>query len=214
LLESVFGLDAVRKLAPSPRLLRVHYDWLEAGEVAQRTVARLSEQLRHYLDDKVWLENRQIMQTTRAIEQGALALRHEPPAGNFMELDEPAPQIELPMERPLFSPPWKPTIVDQILPLGEGNVPTDVLYQQVYVDKTELAAHIRRALQTRPQISLGEIVEARPLERGLAEIVAYLSIAADDSHALIDDEQKQTLTWTDPTGCARQATVPLVVYCR
>jgi hypothetical protein len=214
LLESVFGLDAVRKLAPSPRLLRVHYDWLEAGEVAQRTVARLSEQLRHYLDDKVWLENRQIMQTTRAIEQGALAVRDEPPAGNFMELDEPAPQIELPMERPLFSPPWKPTIVDQILALGEGNVPTDVLYQQVYVDKTELAAHIRRALQTRPQISLGEIVEARPLERGLAEIVAYLSIAADDRHALIDDEQKQTLTWTDPTGCARQATVPLVVYCR
>jgi hypothetical protein len=118
------------------------------------------------------------------------------------------------MERPLFAPPWKPTIADQILVLGESDVPTDVLYQQVYVDKTELAAHIRRALQTRAQISLGEIVEARPLERGLAEIVAYLSIAADDSHALIDDEQKQTLTWTDPAGITRQATVPLVVYSR
>lgn len=214
LLESVFGLAAVRKLAPNPRLLRVHYDWLEAGEVAQRTVARLSEQLRRYLDDKVWLENRQIMQTLRSIEQRALAVRHEPPPGAFIDLDEPAPAIELPMERPLFSPPWKPTIADQILALGEGDIPTDLLYQQVYVDKTELAAYIRRALQTRPQISLGEIVEERPLERGLAEIVAYLSIAADDRHALIDDEQKQTLVWTDPAGCARQATVPLVVYCR
>jgi hypothetical protein len=192
----------------------VHYDWLEAGEVAQRTVARLSEQLRRYLDDKVWLENRQIMQTIRAIEQGALATRDQPPAGTYIELDEPGPTIDLPMERPLFSPPWKPTIADQILVEGEGDMPLDVLYEQVYVDKTELAAHIRRTLQTRPQISLAEIVESRPLERGLAEIVAYLSLAADDSHALIDDEHKQILAWTDATGCQRQATVPLVVYSR
>jgi hypothetical protein len=214
LLQAVFDLPSVQRLEPNARLLRVHYDWLQAGEVAQRTVARLSEQLRRYLDDKVWLENRQIMQIIRGIEQGALAVRHAEPPGVFMELDEPAPAIELAMERPLFSPPWKPSIADQILVEGSGDIPTDVLYQQVYVDKTELAAHIRRALQTQPQISLGEIVKARPLERGLAEIVAYLSIAADDSHALIDDEQKQTLVWTDPTGCERQATVPLVVYCR
>ncbi len=214
LLESVFALASVQKLEPNTRLLRVHYDWLEAGEVAQRTVARLSEQLRRYLDDKVWLENRQIMQTIRAIEQGTLAMRDQPPPGTFIELDEPGPTIDLPMERPLFSPPWKPTITDQILVEGEGDIPTDVLYEQVYVDKTELAAHIRRTLQTRPQISLAELVESRPLERGLAEIVAYLSLAADDGHALIDDEHKQTIAWTDPTGCQRQATVPLVVYCR
>jgi hypothetical protein len=114
----------------------------------------------------------------------------------------------------LFAPPWKPSIADQILLEGEGDVPTDVLYQQIYVDKTELAAHIRRTLQTRPQISLAEIVEARPLERGLAEIVAYLSLAADDSRAVIDDEQRQTLAWIDATGTERRATVPLVMYCR
>jgi hypothetical protein len=214
LLESVFALPAVQKLSPNERLLRVHYDWLEAGEVAQRTVARLSEQLRRYLDDKVWLENRQIMQTIRAIEQGALAVRHEPPAGTFVEVDEPAPTVDLAMERPLFSPPWKPTITDQILLEGEGDVPIDVLYQQVYVDKTALAAHLRRTLQTREQISLAELVAARPLERGLAEIVAYLSLAADDSRALIDDEQKQVIAWTDAGGIERRATVPLVVYCR
>ncbi len=48
----------------------------------------------------------------------------------------------------------------------------------------------------------------------MAEIVAYLSLAADDSHALIDDEHKQVIAWTDATGLRRQATVPLVVYCR
>ena len=214
LLESVFALPAVRQLEPSARLLRVHYDWLEAGEVAQRTVARLSEQLRRYLDEKVWLENRLIMQTIRTIEQTALTVRSQAPPGIFIEVDEPGPAIELPLERPLFAPPWKPTIVEQILLEGSGDVPSDVLYEQVYVDKTQLAAHIRRALQTRPQISLGELVESRPLERGLAELVAYLSLAADDPRALIDDEEKQTISWIDRAGCERKATVPLVVYSR
>jgi flagellar motility protein MotE (MotC chaperone) len=214
LLESVFALPAVRQLEPSARLLRVHYDWLEAGEVAQRTVARLSEQLRRYLDEKVWLENRLIMQTIRTIEQTALAVRSQFPPGVFIEVDEPGPAIELPMERPLFAPPWKPTIADQVLLEGSGDVPSDILYEQVYVDKAQLAAHIRRALQTRPQVSLGELVESRPLERGLAEVVAYLSLAADDPRALIDDEEKQTISWIDLTGCERKATVPLVVYSR
>ena len=63
LLQVVFALKEVDALAPDRRLMRIHYDWLEAGEVAQRTVARLSEQLRRYLDDQAWLENRRIMQT-------------------------------------------------------------------------------------------------------------------------------------------------------
>jgi hypothetical protein len=33
-------------------LKRVHYDWLEAGEHTQRTVALLSQELRRFLDDQ------------------------------------------------------------------------------------------------------------------------------------------------------------------
>jgi hypothetical protein len=214
LLASVCALPAVRQLQPDARVLRVHYDWLEAGEVAQRTVARLSEQLRRYLDDKVWLENRLIMQVIRSIEQHALAVRPHLPDKTFMEIDEPAPDVDLPTERPLFSPPWKPKIADQILIEGAAEFPTDALYEQVYVDKAELASRIRRALQTRTQVSLSELLEAHPLQRGLAELVAYLCLAAEDAHALIDDEQKQSVSWTDAAGGERRASVPLVVYSR
>ena len=100
----VFALKEVDALAPDRRLMRIHYDWLEAGEVAQRTVARLSEQLRRYLDDQAWLENRRIMQLIRGVEQSALAVRDRAPADYFMELEEPAPTIDLAMERPLYQP--------------------------------------------------------------------------------------------------------------
>src|SRR6266478_4972095 len=46
LLSRVFELAPVQELKPDRRLIRIHYDWVQAGEVTQRTVARLSEQLR------------------------------------------------------------------------------------------------------------------------------------------------------------------------
>jgi uncharacterized protein DUF3375 len=214
LLEAAFELDAVRDLAPDRRLRRIHYDWLASGEVAQRTVARLSEQLRRYLDDQAWLENRRIMQLIRGVEQSALAVRAEPPQGTFMELDEAAPNIELAMERPLYSPPFKPRVAQQDVTEGDESLAADALFDQVYVDKTLLLARIWQALQTRDQISLADLVSAWPLEQGLAELVAYMSLAADDDAALIDDSRKQTLWWTDENGARRQATLPLVIFGR
>ncbi|MGB9578377.1 MAG: DUF3375 domain-containing protein, partial [Halothiobacillaceae bacterium] len=45
LLERVLQLPAVATLQPDARIRRVHYDWMEAGEHTQRTVAALSQQL-------------------------------------------------------------------------------------------------------------------------------------------------------------------------
>ncbi len=212
LLQAVFTLEPVKELAPDRRLLRIHYDWLLAGEVAQRTVARLSEQLRRYLDDQAWLENRRIMQLIREVEQRALAIRDRLPEGAFMALDEPAPDIDLAMDRPLYTPPFKPRFTDQVLAEGGEDISADALFDQVYVDKARLAAQIRRALQTKYQVSLAELVEAHPIQQGLAELVAYLSLAAEDRLALIDDTRTQTLAWADDEGRRRQATLPLVIF--
>ncbi|MFZ3357479.1 MAG: DUF3375 domain-containing protein [Xanthobacteraceae bacterium] len=213
LLIKVFDLRPVLELEPDRRMLRVHYDWLQAGEVAQRTVARLSEQLRRYLDDKAWLDNRRIMQLVREIEHSALAVRDAPPTGTLVALDEPSPDVDLTMDRPLFSPPLKPEINE--VPLeGISDALADALYEQVHVDKERLARRIRQSLQTRSQISLVELVEHYPIEQGLAEIIAYFSIAADDHASIIDDSLHQTLTWLDDAGSPRQATLPAVIFCR
>lgn len=213
-LAHVFELPPVRELDPDPRLLRVHYDWLEAGEVAQRTVARLSEQLRRYLDEQAWLENRRIMGLLKHLEQSALEVRESFPAGDFMGLDEPAPRAELPFERPLFSPPLKPEIRQQAIASAEEDVPADALFEQVYVDRARLAAQVRQALQTRDQITLQNLLEAHPLEQGLAELVAYLGLAADDRKAVIDERAEQLIEWSDAEGRRRRARIPTVIFSR
>jgi hypothetical protein len=154
------------------------------------------------------------MQLLRQIEQHALALRDVAPDALGMPIDEAAPAIELPFERPLFAPPHKPRIDARPVMNGDEGVATDALFDQVHVDKTELRARIRRMLHARTQVSLGELLDTHPLEKGLAELVAYMSLASDDTKALIDDVRTQTFVWTDPSRGARQATLPLIIFTR
>lgn len=212
LLARVMALQSVRELAPDARLQRIHYDWLEAGEVTQRTVARLSEQLRHYLDDQAWLENRRIMQLVRDIEQKALRLRGAIPDAAFMEMDDPGPAIGLPMDRTLYNPPFKPRIVQQPLDTSVAEIPADALFEQVYVDQLRLTSNIRRALQSRSQVSLGALLAEYPLEQGLAELATYLKLATSDLTSAIDDTADEQVQWTDAGGQQRSAVIPLIIY--
>lgn len=212
LLARVMALEPVRELEPDGRLRRIHYDWLEAGEVTQRTVARLSEQLRRYLDDQAWLENRRIMELIRDVEQKALARRGLVPEHGVGEIDEAAPHLALAMERLLYTPPFKAAIREVRIEEPDESLATDALYEQVHVDELRLTSNIRRALQTRQQVSLATLMSEHPLEQGLAELATYLKLATQDMSAVIDDESSETVRWTDGDGRQRQARLPLVIF--
>ena len=214
LLVSAFSLSAVQSLAPDGRLKRVHYDWLEAGEHTQRTVALLSMQLRRFLDDQAWLENRRIMEMLHSVETRALAVREAPPVGSFMELDEATPTVELPMERPRFSPPIRPTITEQVLLEGGEDIETEALFGQVVVDKARLASWIRQSLQEKTQVTLGELVQQHPLEHGLAELVAWLTLASEDRKTVFEEDTRESMDWLDTAGRQRRATLPRVSFVR
>lgn len=213
LLERMLALDPVKVLKPDRRIKRVHFDWLTAAEATQRTIAKLSGELRRYLDDKVWVENRRIIQLLRDIEVHAAEISDCPPPGDFTEIDAMAPEIALPMDRPLFSPPIKPDLED-VIPAPKGDISANALFDLVHVDKSRLQAQIWRALQRRDQISLSEIVTEYPLELGLSELVAYLSIASEDPSSVIDDQSKTCIDWVDGEGTARRASMPRVVFAR
>lgn len=218
LLVRVLALPPVMDLHPDARTRRVHYDWLEAGEQTQRTVAQLSQQLRHFLDDQAWLENRRIMDILRSIETRALALRGTAPAGEIMSIAESAADIELPMERPLFTPALKPLIADIELEAGDTDVDAAALYSQVVVDRAQLARHIRQALQDRSQVTLRELTESQPLQQGLAELVAYLQLGSEAFKTAVDEGTSEVIAWqavaTDGTPVRKQARLPRVIFVR
>jgi hypothetical protein len=218
LLDRVLQLEPVAGLAPDPRLRRVHYDWLEAGEQTQRTVALLSQQLRRFLDDQAFLENRRIMDILRGIEAGALAVRAMQPAGEFMTMADTSPSIDLPMERPLHAPAVKLAIASTRIAAGDEDVDAAALFSQFIVDKAALAQHVRRCLQQRTQVTLAELLASRPLQQGLAELVAYLSLACEPGRAVIDDSVQEQVTWRaqhgNGSGQHKSASLPRVIFTR
>lgn len=214
LLEQVLSLPPILAMHPETRLQRVHYDWLEAGEHTQRTVAKLSEQLRRFLDDQAWLENRRIMDILHGIENQALAVREHLPSGAFMPLAETSATIELPMERPLHRLPLKPLIAEMVVEAGDAEVDTAALYAQVAVDRDGLRRNIRLELQSHGQISLAEVVRRHPLRHGLAELVIYLQVAGEWPQTAVDEEVREQVCWQTDDGATRRATLPRIVLLR
>ena len=215
LLQRVLALEAVRELRPDPRLARVHYDWLDAGEHTQRTVAKLSEQLRRFLDDQAWLENRRIMHILQSIETRALAIRETLPASRqFMPLDDPVPQIDLPLERPLYRKPAMTALEDGLVEAGTADGDASALFAQVAIDPEELAGFIRAELDEEAQVSLARVIERHPLRYGLAELLAYLQVAGRWATVAVDEEVTEEVVWQAADEVCRRATIPRILLAR
>lgn len=212
LLEKVQSLDAVGE--PDPRMRHIHYDWLDAAERTQATVRLLSEQLRRFLDDQVWLENRRVMDILHSIESSALTLREHPAPDLTSELDGTAPAVVLPMERPLYTPKEKVPLDSAGIAAADEDVDASVLFEQVYVDRERLCGIVRRELRERSQVGLSEVLARRPLEQGMAELVGYLSLGDPAFQVVFDETTREQVRWLDDTGVERVATVPRVTFIR
>jgi hypothetical protein len=212
LLDQVLQLDALADA--DPRTRRIHHDWLAAGERTQGTVRLLSEQLRRFLDDQVWLENRRIIEILNSIQASAVAVRDgsgEPPG---MTIDATAPQLGLPMERRLYAPKKKVPINSTAIDSGPIDVDAARLFEQTHVDTARLVSGVRDALAAKSQVSLATMVERQPLEHGLAELVAYLALSDDSFAIAFDDDHADEIDWFDDAGLRRVATVPRVSFVR
>ena len=211
LLARVSALDTVDE---ERRIRSIHHDWSEAAERAQRTVRQISEQLRRFLDDQVWLENRRVLDLVRAVKGAALEVRANPPAIG-LEVDVPGIEIALPFERPLYQPPAAAAVDSQVFSATD-EVDTDVLFSQTFVDQRRLVDNIRAALPERSSALLSDIVAMHPIEQGAAEIVGYLALHDEDVTVDMDDADETLLDYVDPydPDATKRARLPKVTVRR
>lgn len=213
MLENIYRLEEIRELYPDLFLKKIRYSLLESGEQVYKTANRLVEQLRRFLDDQAWLENRRIMDLIKEIEKQAVAVKDRPPTGRkFSTIDQVKPSLELPMSRNLFTPPRGVQLEEIRVEDGLADTAADLLYEQIYVDEQQLQSRIQRLLQTRSQVSLPEVIERHPLERGLAELVAYVNIGC--RNGLVDEERREIITLTAEDNSRRRVSMPRVLFIR
>ncbi len=209
--EKILGLA---ETGGSSVLHSMKYNLLDAGDRAKKILGNLNEQLRTFLDEKKWLDNKRIMDLIKSVEEKALKIRNNPPKENdFFELDSLTPVIDLPMERKLFTPPEKPPVLAEELSKGIADTVPDSLYSQHYVDETRLRDNIRMILADKSQVTLKEIGETRPFEKGLSEIITYMVIASKDENSLIHESDTQEIEYTD-NEMIKRISLPKVIFTR
>jgi hypothetical protein len=193
-------------------LRHVHFDWIDAGERTQGTVRLLSEQLRRFLDDQVWLENRRIFDLLHSIEATAVELRHQPPSLTT-EMPAMAVEVNLPFERPLYSPVASVSLDSDAVEVGSTDFDASALLDQLYVDRDELARTVRSSLRARSQVGLAPLVAEHPLRHGLAELIGYLSLSDAGFDVVFDEDARDQIGWTSDDA-DRIADAPGVTFAR
>lgn len=211
LLAKVSTLEAIDT---DQRIRGIHHDWSEAADRAQRTVRQISEQLRRFLDDQVWLENRRVLDLIRAVEIVALELRDKPPPFG-LEVDQPGIEIALPFERPLYQPPAAVAVESRIQEASE-EVDTELLFAQTFIDQARLSEVIRTVLPEGSSALLSDVVAVHPIEKGAAEIVGYLALDDDDVTVEMDAGDETMLEYADPEDprATKRARLPKVTVRR
>lgn len=197
LLDRLHAIETIDDL--DPRLARVHFDWIDASERTQATVRQLSEQLRRFLDDQAYLENRRVFDVLRNIESNALRLRDMAEPAVAMAVDDTRVPIVLPLERPLYRRTRTTPLEQQSIERGETDIDASVLLDQTFVDRDALAERVFRALGARQQVGLHDVIAASPLDHGLAELVTYFGLRAPGVDVVFDDDARAEVRWrADP----------------
>ena len=213
-IEKVLALQAVKELAAEQNVRHINADWVNAGAHVQETVAVLSEQLRRYVDENFLEEERRISQIIQEIESKGVAVHNNMPKTWELVINGIAPELSLPLDRPLFTPPQRPEIRDDVITAGDENISTDALFTQVYVDKDKLKNRIDFLLQSQGNISLSEIIEHYPLELGLSELITYMVIAGDNEKASFKADKQAQVQWQDENGKQKIARFDEIIFQR
>ena len=183
------------------------------AERTQQTVRQLSEQLRRFLDDQVWLENRRVMELLRSIESRALAVRSELRPRLTMQMDATSPRISLPMERPLYAVRPRASF-DSTIVEGQEGVDTTALFEQVYVDQARLADNVRSAVRRHGQVLLADVLRRASTRARVDQIIGYLALAEDDLAVVVDVSSRTRIAYVDPAGHERILQMPQVTLSR
>jgi hypothetical protein len=195
------------------RLGHIHFDWIDASERTQATVRLLSEQLRRFLDDQVWLENRRVFDLLRSIESKALQVRNLGHPVVTMEMDDSGVTLGLPAERPLYRRPVDVAIETSEVVAGSDDFDSSALVSQMYIDRARLVNRVWDALGPHEQIGLRGILAGAPLEQGLAELIGYLSLVEPGLAVVFDEELREQVAWSDDE-VERRAELPRVSFTR
>lgn len=204
------------------QLRRLKANLLQVGKKVLQSKLRLSEELRKLLHQKALQENKQVMNEIHEIKKCFIEnkdLFHSLTEKDFVTL-EFLPEIFLPMERPLWDHAMDSHFTTSLIEVGENEdtlkqTQLQELRKSFYLNPEELKKKILSLMTDRNEISLKEVLQHFPLEKGITEAIAYLDIAEKNPVHSINTEKRERFDFKSQGGTSNgigKLSLPQVVY--
>lgn len=217
LIEDVMSLPVVQQMQKeSFSIENIRNNLIDAGDKTKKTTNSLLEQLRKYLEHKSFFENKRIHDNITEM----LKIISEHPETDFFKMDwvevDKTIKIDLIIDRPLFSPPEKIRFSNTEMAQGVATADNALLYDQFEIDMAELKLKIKSALKDKTQIAFTDFVKEYEIEKGVAEVVAYVEIASKErSRHLVDESVQDSIDIrNNKTDKHFKVKIPQIIFCR
>ncbi len=201
------GLDANTKY-----LRRIKSLLHNAGLKVLESNDVLGEKLSRVIAEKNSGENKKSRETIQQIRLMALQLSEREESvdcGITLELDT---QIHLPLERKLSE--MRSSAEYSIQPKLAAQ-PTDIkalgrLFNPNLIDKKRLNSNISSLLTEKKTVTLKEVIDTYPLEKGLGELVAYITLSNQWKHTVVDESLVEAIVFDQENN--KYLEMPKIIY--
>ena len=212
MLSSLYEVETIAEMDREHKLEDVQYSLLKSGEKIYGVSLKLIEQLRRFIDDRVWIENRRVLELCKSIEKKAIGIKESVPANkNFFSMAGDRVLIDSIDAKRLYEP-RAPQHFVQYEREEEVEIDMESFYHTFYVDEELLKRNISQLLLRQKQCSLLDVVEKFEITKGISELVGYLSIAKNSETAYVDEQEKVTLEIREADGVHKRVTLPKIVF--
>jgi len=213
LLENLYNIDTIEDFDREKRLKDLKYTLLQSAQKISKVSSKLIEQLRRFLDDRVWAENRRILELSKSIQKRAIDTKHNMPSDRVrLAMAGDKIQIDGLFERSLYSIKSS-TEFSHTIDESSIEIDMDSFYRQFYIDEELLRRNVAQILLHQPKCSIEDISDRFGIQKGVSELIGYISIAQNSDDSMIVDE-KITLRIDDEDGNKKSVTMPNIIFVR
>ncbi|MBC8238649.1 MAG: DUF3375 domain-containing protein [Helicobacteraceae bacterium] len=212
MLEKLYDIEIIQEFDSEERLKNLKYDLLLNADKIGKISSKLIEQLRRFLDDRVWIENKKILELCNAIEKKAVEIKENPPLKrDFHHLAKNKVAIDSVFEKSLYTlkenKAFSHEIKEDVL-----EVNLDAFYDIFFIDEALLQNNINYFLQIQSQCTLVEVLEKFPIEKGISELIGYLSIAKNSKNSIVAPDEKQKIHILGEDGNKKIVSVAKILF--
>ncbi len=212
MLENLYNNETIKEFDKNTSLKSLKYELLQSTQKVSQVSSKLIEQLRRFCDDRLWLEHKRVLELCKSIEKTALEIKSEiPNKKDFITIKGQKANIKSVFANTLHEVSQTSEFKGE-LEEKTTQINLDTFYHQFYIDEEKLKQNIQKILLYKPQCSMEDLHKEFPINKGIAELVSYLSIAKNSQNARVDESKKINLEILDFDGRAKIVSMPQIVF--